>query len=50
MYLAFSCKAVVDLNVSISGTVGAKLITRMGMKPETMMSAKQSGTATVGSA
>ena len=38
------------LNVSISGTVGAKLTTRMGMKLESMMSAKQSGTATVGSA
>jgi len=33
-----------------TGTVGAKLSSRMGMKPETMMSAKQAGAATVGSA
>ena len=40
-----------EMNKQIAtGTVGAKLTTRMGMKPESMMSAKQSGTATVGSA
>jgi len=40
-----------DMNEQIAtGSVGAKLATRMGMKPESMMSAKQSGTATVGSA
>ena len=38
------------VNVIIPGSVGLKLATRMGMKPESMMSAKQSGTATVGSA
>ena len=41
---------VYDMTVTLAGTVGAKLTTRTGMKPETMMSAKQSGTATVGSA
>ena len=39
-----------DMTVALAGTVGAKLATRIGVNPAAIMSAKQSGSATVGTA